>query len=234
MIGVRLTGMAAAALITLGVAAGCGGSDSSPSAPARTTAAQQPPLPPGRIAFRRWLDDAKTHGAIFTVRTDGTGERTLTNPSAGADDYPDWSPDGRLIAYQHCEDGEQCSVWIVDPHGSSPRRVRFHCRLKGDCDASSPAWTPDGKLLVTLAQGRVRSIDGQEQIQQSAIEQIDLRTGKQHTIYKLTDWSGDAHDPQASPDGRTVIYTRSNTAHSQPPLANAISPSTATAHTTTS
>jgi TolB protein len=218
----RLIRPSAVALLAVGVLAACGSEDGPSTAPAGTTAAKPSELPPGRIAFRRWLDDAKTHGAIFTVRTDGAGERQLTNPESGADDYPDWSPDGRLIAYQHCADGEPCSVWTVDAAGGEPRQLHVHCRLKGDCDAASPAWTPDGQLVVTLAQGRVHTLGGQPQIQQSAIEQIDLRTGQQRTIHKRTGWAGDAMDPQVSPDGRTVIYTPLNSARSKPPFAKAI------------
>jgi TolB protein len=214
---VTLTVIASAAAL-----AGCGGSAEPPTPRATAEAAEQPVLPPGRIAFRRWLDDAHTRGAIFTVRTDGTGERQLTDPASGADDYPDWSPDGRHIAYQHCAELEPCSVWIVDADGGEPRQVRFHCRLKGDCDASAPAWTPDGKLVVTLAQGRERELSGGPQIQRSVVEQIDLRSGRQRTIYGRTGWAGDALDAQVSPDGRTVIYTRFNSARSKPPFRRAI------------
>ena len=224
MFDTRITGLAAAALLALGVTAGCGGSGGSEDAagtPARAAAAKTPELPPGRIAFRRWLDDAKTRGAIFTVRTDGTGERQLTNPDEGADDYPDWSPDGRMIAYQHCAELVGCSVWTVNADGGKPRKVRFHCKLSA-CDASGPGWTPDGQLIATVEQGRVRTFDGVPQIQQSAVEQIDLRSGEQRTIYKRTDWEGGVLTPQASPDGRTVIYTAQNSARSKPPFGKAI------------
>jgi TolB protein len=218
----RFTGPATVALLTLAVTAGCGSSGRPATAPARASAAPGPQLPPGRIAFRRWLDDAKTHGAIFTVGTDGTGERQLTNPETGADDYPDWSPDGKLIAYQHCAEGEGCTVWTVSANGGAPSLVRFRCHRKGDCDASAPAWMPDGTLLVTLAQGRVRTIGGADQIQESAVEAIDLHSGRQRAIYKLTRWAGDAQDAQVSPDARTVIYTQKNSARSKPPLGEAI------------
>ena len=223
MIDTRITGLAAAALLALGVTAGCGGSEDAARTPARASAAaaKTPEPPPGRIAFRRWLDDAKTHGAIFTVRTDGTGERQLTNPDEGADDYPDWSPDGRMIAYQHCAELVGCSVWTVNADGGKPRKVRFHCKLSA-CDASGPGWTPGGQLIATVEQGRVRTFAGVPQIQQSAVELIDLRSSKQRTIYKRTDWEGGVHTPQASPDGRTVIYTAQNSARSKPRFGKAI------------
>jgi Tol biopolymer transport system component len=75
---------------------------------------------------------------------------------------------------------------------------------------------------VTLAQGRVETIGGEPQIQQSAIEELDLRTGKQRTIYLRKHYSGDAQDAQVSPDGRTVIYSRLNSARVRPPLGHAI------------
>jgi Tol biopolymer transport system component len=219
----RLSGPAATALLAASLLVGCGSADPASSARAGAAATPKPPLPPGRIAFRRWLDDAKTHGAIFTVRTDGSGERQLTNPNSGADDYPDWSPDGTLIAYEHCPgEGDPCSVWTVDADGGTPHQVRFRCRLRPICDAAAPAWTPDGKLLVTLAQGRVRTIGGEPQIQQSAIVQLDLRTGSRRTLYQRTNWAGDAVEAQASPDGHTVIYTPVNSARSKPPFGQAV------------
>jgi TolB protein len=223
MIDTRLLARAAATLAALSVlaaGAGCGSSDRPTGSASAATAS--PALPDGRIAFRRWLDDAKTQGAIFTVRTDGTGERQITHPAEGADDFPDWSPDGRLIAYQHCAEGQPCGVWTVDADGGTPRKVRFRCRLEGDCDASGPAWTPDGRLLATLAQGRVKTFGGVPQIQESSLEVIDLRSGRQRTIYTRRGWAGDALYAQASPDGRTVIYTRLNSARSKPQFGTAI------------
>lgn len=213
------------ALAVAVLAAGCGGS-ADPSADAAPAAARpaKAALPAGRIAFRRFLDDAQTHGAIFTIKTDGTGENQLTAPPEGwIDNYPDWSPDGRRVAFEHCAEGEPCSVWIVSATGGKPRKLRVHCRLKGgDCDTASPTWTRDGRLLVTLAQGRVRTIEGQPQIQQSALELVDPQTGKQRTVIKRTGWSGDLINAAVSPDGRTVVYTRWNSARVKPAFGQAL------------
>jgi TolB protein len=209
------------------LASGCGGSDDRSDMTSR--AAQQTKdtrtvqLPAGRIAFRRFFDDAQTHGAVFTINTDGTGETQLTDPPEGTiDNYPDWSPDGRLIAFERCGEGKPCSVWTVDDDDGPPHKLRVHCRLKGDCDASGPAWTPDGRLVVTLAQGRERILGGAPQIQRSALELVDPRTGKQRTILKRTGWSGDLINPAVSPDGRKLLYTRWNAARGKPSLGQAL------------
>ena len=55
----------------------------------------------GRIAFRRFLNEERTWGAVFTIRPDGTRERQVTFPPEGfVDRNPDVSPDGRRIAFQ--------------------------------------------------------------------------------------------------------------------------------------
>ena len=91
---------------------------------------------PGRINGRIVYNDQS--GALVLVNPDGTGLVRLA--ATGAPDLTigaSWSPDGRLIAYQHCG-SEQCTVWTVAPDGGSPHQVRFRCRLGGICDASSP------------------------------------------------------------------------------------------------
>ena len=102
----RLAVSSSVGLAVAVLAAGCGGS-SDPPARAATSAAPpartaQVDLPAGRIAFRRFLGDDRTRGAIFVMRTDGSGELQLTHPGGWTDDYPDWSPDGRLVAFQSC------------------------------------------------------------------------------------------------------------------------------------
>jgi TolB protein len=205
------------------VLAGCGNHDSSTAATARAADGPADELPDGRIAFRRYLGDDRTQGAIFVIRTDGSGERQLTHPDAGSnDDYPDWSPNGRLVAYQHCGPDGPCSVWTVGADGGEPQQVRFHCHHKGDCDAAEPTWAPDGDLIATLAEGREREFGGEPQIQQSSLVRKDLATGSQRTITKLTGWAGDLLSATVSPDDRTVVYERLNSARSTPAFGQAL------------
>ena len=226
----RLHARVASTLTVLVVAsalAACGGSNDGSTPTAAKAAAATAGLPQGRIAFRRWLDDAQTEGAIFTVSTDGTSEQQITDPDTGwSDDIPDWSPDGRLIAYQHCPsppnyEGKPCSVWTIDADGGTPRRIDFRCR-RGGCDARGPAWTPDGRLIATLGQGRIRKFGVEPQRQQSSLEVLDPGSGRQRTIHKRTGWAGGTDAAQVSPDGRTVVYTRDNSVLSEPLLGQAL------------
>jgi len=205
--GIASTVLAAA---LAGLSVGCGSGK-----PAVATAKASGPgtrgLTAGRIAFRRFLDQAQTQSALFTVSPDGSGEQQLTRPPAGTtDDQPDWSPDGKLIAFERCSDAAGCQAFTVSASGGPPHRVHVQCHLGGACDVSAPAWTPDGRLLVVLAQGRERINGGVHQIQQSSLELLDLGRGTQRTILKRTHWAGDIEGPAVSADGDTIVYTHAN------------------------
>lgn len=198
-----------------GLCVGCGAGK--PTATTVNAATRRMGLPPGRIAFRRFLDEAQTQSALFTVRTDGSGERQVTHPPAGTtDDQPDWSPDGKLIAFERCSDAAGCQAFTVAAGGGPPRQVHVHCQLAGACDVSAPAWTPDGRLIVVLAQGREKVNGGDRQIQQGSLELLDLARGTQRTIITRTHWAGDIEAPAISADGRTIVYTHANSWLSEP------------------
>src|ERR1700712_763146 len=78
----------------------------------------------GRIAFKSYLDSARSTGAIFTIRPDGTRARKLTFPVPGTvDDQPDWSPNRALIAFRRCVPDTVCAIYTIDPDGSHLRRL---------------------------------------------------------------------------------------------------------------
>jgi Tol biopolymer transport system component len=178
---------------------------------AKAARASASDLPAGRIAFRRYLDDARTHGALLTIDPDGSRERQLTHPPAGVvDDQPDWAPDGRRIAFQRCPGEDPCSVWTVRADGSDARKVNVRCRLEPICDANSPSWMPDGRLIVGLAQGRVHFHGDADQIERFSVELVDPARHTQRTIVARDHWTGDTAEPNVSPDGRTIVYKRWN------------------------
>ena len=220
--------MLAVGLVIAGVAAGCGGSDAQSAkagATSQPTVAANVELPGGRIAFRRFLDDAQTHGAIFTINLDGSdGGSSPIRPSGMSTSTPTGRPTASGLPSGAAPTGEPCQVLTVAADGGPPHQVEARCELRPVCDLANPAWTPDGRLVVTLAQGRERSdpATGETWIQQSAVELLDLDNGRQQTIVERRDWTGDANAPAVSADGRTLIYTRSNSWRSKPAGRQAI------------
>jgi len=56
---------------------------------------------------------------------------------------PDWSPDGRRVAYTHVMEGYRGEVWLVDlDREARPRRLA--------ADAFRPRWSPDGRRVFYL------------------------------------------------------------------------------------
>ena len=113
-------GAATAALLLIGLVA-------VPAAPAQATFHAKN----GRIAFRRFLNEERTWGAVFTIQPDGTDERQITNPPEGfVDRNPDVSPDGRRIAFEreHVVCDAVCSdeIFVVDADGSHLTQLTFN------------------------------------------------------------------------------------------------------------
>ena len=200
-------------------AAGCGG------APQLAAQPGPPSGPQGHIAFRRYLDAAQTHGVLFTVNADGSGEKQLTQPPAGfVDDQPDWSPDGTQIAFERCRhDGPCTDVMVVPAQGGTPRKVTARCRKGPECELGKPAWAPDGQLVVNLFEGRTKQLsDGDVWIERSSVVLLNLQTGAQRTLVARDHWQGDTHDPTLSPDGRTLVYQRWNSPRTRPANGKAL------------
>ena len=93
----------------------------------------------GRIAFRRFLNEEQTWGAVFTINPDGTDERQITFPPQGyVDRNPDVSPDGRRIAFERegVDCGPDCGydeIFVVDVDGSNLTQLthnRAGCHLR--------------------------------------------------------------------------------------------------------
>jgi TolB protein len=157
----------------------------------------------GEVAFRRYLDARKTWGAIFTVNSDGEGERQVTHPPKGTvDDQPDWAPDGSSIVFSRASAGGAGAIYTVRPNGSGLRRLSAPCPSSTNCE--------DDYLAVFLPDGRhiaFSSFNGNGTGASIVVMDIQGRnrrvavTGTKHAAYG---------EPQAAPDGAQLLFTRTS------------------------
>ena len=115
------------------------------SNPVSTATALPAPTVAGTIAFGRMVKAAKGYNSeIFTVRTDGTGLKQLTD-DPWWEEAPSWSPDGRRIAYSVWteDDAGTSDVWVMNADGSGKKNL-----TKGAPHGGRPVWSPDGKQIA--------------------------------------------------------------------------------------
>ena len=101
-----------------------------------------------QIAFQRGSDasqlDYTTHDEdIWVVPSDGSGKARRLIDEADSQMQPDWSPDGRWLAF-----GDNTALSVV--RVSDPSKV-YHLRhLPGSPGLFMPRWSPDGTEIMFL------------------------------------------------------------------------------------
>jgi TolB protein len=168
----------------------------------------------GRIAFRRFLNEDRTWGAVFTMKPNGKGERQVTFPTPGfVDRDPDYSPDGRKIVFQR--EGEISSeIWVVDADGNHLTQLTHPdpgCLPDGGTCDGSPSWSPDGKQIAFNRD--TGTIEGEN-------KGIWVMNADGTGVHQLTqlDQPGQGFDraPQFSPDGHKLLFERDNVRDARP------------------
>lgn len=99
------------------------------------------------------------------------------------DETPQWSPDGRWLAFSLDE-----HVHVLDPEAGLPVKVSGFT-----AGASSPVWMPDGKGLILAIE-----------LEEATKLLLTDREGRSARL--LTHGSGEDLDARPSPDGNKIVY----------------------------
>jgi Tol biopolymer transport system component len=179
-----------------------------------------------RLVFYRNLDNAD----IWRFQINGESGPLIV--STDWDGTPQYSPDGRRIAFESNRGTLRTQVWVADADGSGPTQ------LTDKPWASRPQWSPDGRWIAYVARDEdgflnsyVVDADGGKprrvtlDVSPTSVPSFS-RDGK--WIYFSTDRSGRAEvmrvpfgrgpaepvttaggtNALESPDGRTLFYTK--------------------------
>ena len=95
-----------------------------------------------RLVF---LTDRDGNFEIYTMDANGGDWKRITN-TPGADYGPEWSPDGRHIAYAEDVGGGTLHIFVVDPDGAN--RVQLTSGVAG---GHGPIWSPDGTRIAYVS-----------------------------------------------------------------------------------
>ena len=101
---------------------------------------------------RIWVIDVQTKKASELVKNDYTASD------------PQWSPDGRFIAYTtaptpKADDGSLSDIWIVDVDSKQQRKL-----VENEGPDNAPRWSPDGKSIAYLARDLKGGLLGQQRL----------------------------------------------------------------------
>ena len=118
---------------------------------------------------------------------------TLLIASRWWDNLPQYSPDGRRVAFGSNRSGFQ-EVWICDSDGSNPRQLTFF----DDPTTGAPSWSPDGRQIA-FQSPKAGSID------------IYVVSATEGFPRRLTTEPWDEMGPSWSRDGGSVYFASNRT-----------------------
>jgi Tol biopolymer transport system component len=160
------------------------------SAPSAGASAQN-----GRIAFRRYFNADHTRGAIFTIRPDGSGVRQITHRGKTLlDTAPNWSPDGRWIAFYRQAVICSCKptrIFKVRADGTHLTQISRNPAFED----LLPAWSPNGKQIAFTRYDDSVGL----------VAVFVMRADGTH-VHQVTPSNLNGTFPEWSPDGSRLVF----------------------------
>ena len=134
------------------------------------------------VAFQ----DPDPNHKIFVININGQDEKFLTDGAA-----PNWSPDGRKIAFCKKPANANWHIYLMDTDGNN------QVNITSDLNDTYPSWSPDGKQIVFSSQRAKFGF--------SNIYKMD---SDGQNVVRLTQADNEQHvSPIWSPDGQYIAFS---------------------------
>jgi TolB protein len=162
------------------------------------------PGPNGRIAFNAFVEKTKSL-EIFTATPKGGDVQRLTRSPNTLSQLPDWSPDGQRIAFfsERLKGSQPVQIQVMNADGSDVTEL-----TRGPGFHGFPAWSPDAASLAIASDwGDYPTLRGIWIIPASAPGGVTQQEARRLTILPTGSHVEDA-EPQFSPDGSSIVFTR--------------------------
>jgi Tol biopolymer transport system component len=156
--------------------------------------------PNGLIAYAQ---EVRGRYQLFTIRPDETQNTQVTHLKGGAFG-PDWSPDGKLIAFTYETPPANGSVGLISARGKGFREVTPTAPEPQPKHVwnGNPAFSPDGKSIVFVRnQGPADSGIWMMRRDGSGLRRVTRNPF-------VRNWDGGDVAPSVSPDGRRIAFVR--------------------------
>src|SRR6185436_1539658 len=126
-----------------------------------------------------------THGEIFSIATD-RGEVQRVTETFWREQSPQWSPDGKRIAFISDRSGRE-EIWLADERGKNLKQIS-----DVDCDKASMLWAADSKSMLWPGSDH-------------KLRRVFIEDGKTEEL--VASEVGNIAAPQFSPDGKWISYS---------------------------
>ena len=126
-------------------------------------------------------------GILWRSRVDGTQKLQLTSRTPEFANTPQWSPDGKQIAFSGGDPEHPARLYLIPANGGAPRLLPV-----GDFNTINPSWMPDGSSIVFTDQSGALELP--------VVKVVNINTLQ---VTAVPD-SKDLFAPLASPDGRYI------------------------------
>jgi TolB protein len=157
----------------------------------------------GRIAFEGFVEQTESV-EIYTAKPNGDDVQQLTSNPNVFSELPDWSPDGQRIAFQRERlDGEEpVQIHVMNADGSDVTQL-----TRGPGFHGAPGWSPDAASLAIEADwGDYPALQGIWII--PAFDPGGVTQAEAQRVTTIPKGLGFDGEPQFSPDGSSIVFTR--------------------------